>query len=311
MQHIYKPEAKEEDAGYSIPKILVAVLFLFLIGAGVYIYFQKRKLKTSVTYLIDEKKQTEKDLNEIIEKYNLAIDDNDNLEGDLVDERDFIIKYRDSISNVKDKDLKQIDDYKKKLSELKETRTVQFKEVLRPVASPLDAISNTKKTTSVQNEENTSEEQSPFSEAATLNKDTTSIDENKAAPVAKSTTFNRVETPPIYPGCNRGTPTQKKVCFTKKIKKHLYRRFDATIIGDLNLSPGKKRIWLNFNIDKFGNVVNVKAKAPKDMSSKAKIVLEEEAIQVIKKLPKMTAAIQNGKAVQISYSVPLTLVVPE
>jgi len=98
MAYKYDSEIEEQDEGYSIPKILVAILFLVLIGAGIYIYFQQKKLDTSISYLLNSKKEAEQDLNEMIEKYNLAIEDNGSLEGDLFDERDQLIKYRDSIN---------------------------------------------------------------------------------------------------------------------------------------------------------------------------------------------------------------------
>ena len=44
MSQIYNHEVEEEDAGYSLPKILVAVLLLLMVGAGIYIYLQKKKL---------------------------------------------------------------------------------------------------------------------------------------------------------------------------------------------------------------------------------------------------------------------------
>ena len=52
---------------------------------------------------------------------------------------------------------------------------------------------------------------------------------------------------------------------------------------------GKKRIIMLFKIDKVGNIVDIKAKAPHPR-------LQKEAIRIIKLLPKMKPGRQRGKA---------------
>ncbi len=337
MSYIYEPEIEEEDAGYSIPKILVAVLIFILIGAGAYIYLQQKKLKTSVSYLLDAKKQVELDLNQMIEKYNLAIDDNSLLEDDLKDERDFIIRYRDSIRGMKSEDFKEIANFKKTISELKQVSAIQFenlstsneslektdetKTIVEEKSTNTSTGINTKKTnnnSSTQktiksaetldtlNNEISSLEKEEFSETVEkLIEDGEKPKEVKLKTTEKkvtSTTFNRVEIPPTYPGC-KGSPSEKKACFAKKVKKHLSRKFDANIVDNLDLSSGQKRMWVHFNVDKFGNIVNIRASGPHQD-------LEREAVRIMSKLPKMVAAKQNGHSVQISYSVPITFKIP-
>lgn len=308
MSYIYEPEVEEEEGGYSIPKILVAILLLILVGAGIYIYVQQKKLTTSITYLLDSKKQVEQDLNQMIEKYNLAIDDNGSLEDDLLEERDQIIRYRDSIMNVKEDDVKEIEDFKRTISRMKEESAIQFKqetskEVTATVAKDNEGEGETDKLadsltideTISQVLASTEDEEEKSTEPET---ETKPVEEK----VVTSTTFNRVEIPPIYPGCNEGSANEKKACFAKKVKKHLSRKFDSNIIDDLNLSAGKKRVWVHFNIDEFGNIAGVSARGPHKK-------LEDEATRVIKGLPQMKPASQNGNAVQISYSVPITIMV--
>jgi protein TonB len=313
MSYIYEPEIEEEDGGYSIPKILVAVLILVLMGAGAYIYLQQRKLTTSVSYLLDSKKQAEQDLNEMIEKYNLAIDDNGSLEGELRKERDALIKYRDSIKNIKEKDLSKEANFKQTIQKLKEKSAIQF------ITPP-----PVKEATPIVINETPSEKSENSTEIVEENKETTSVKANTEEPakteVASTekvktpepnktfTTFKRVEIPATYPGCS-GNATQKRACFSKKVKSHLARKFDASIIDGFDLKPGRKRIWINFDVDKFGRVVNITARGPGDMPRSPKKKLENEAVKVIKKLPKMVAARQNGSSVEMNYSVPVSFVV--
>lgn len=55
-----------------------------------------------------------------------------------------------------------------------------------------------------------------------------------------------------------------------------------------------------FVIDKNGDVTNIKTKAPEGCQ-----LLEDEAIRIVKLLPKFKPAIQRGKAVSISYAQPI------
>ena len=53
-----------------------------------------------------------------------------------------------------------------------------------------------------------------------------------------------------------------------------------------------------FKIDKNGNVTGVRARAPHKS-------LEDEAIRVIRLLPKMKPGLQDGKPVVVPYSLPI------
>ena len=312
MAYKYDSEVEEQDEGYSIPKILVAVLLLVLIGAGTYIYFQQKKLNTSISYLLNSKKQAEEDLNEMIEKYNIAIEDNGSLEGDLFDERDQLIKYRDSIKNIKKEDLQKDTDFKNTISKFKKKSSVSS--ISLPEINGATKIQ--KKTNSISSNETSTLNSIPANNSpvtkteVTSNADTSKTTKKKVeTPVeSKNTTFKRVEIPPIYPGC-KGSIVEKKLCFEKNIIKHLSRKFNTSIIDDLDLEEGQKKIWINFDINKNGEVVNVTARAPKSMPIRAKEKLESEAIRAIKKIKRMTPAKQNGEAVNMNYTVPLTILV--
>lgn len=320
MAYNYDANPEEQDAGYSIPKILVAVLLLVLVGAGTYIYLQQKKLDTSISFLLNSKKEAEQDLNEMIEKYNLAIEDSESLEGDLLDERDRIINYRDSIRNIKDEDLKKDTDFKKTISDLKKRSSVETVNIIPVNNTSLSRIqTNTtipaeNSTPSVDNTKDPQEEnETTVSETETENTSDTAKTEDVVAvetvvPTKISTTFKRVEMPPTYPGCE-GTAEEKRTCFAAKVKKHLSRKFNSSAIDYLDLETGTKKIWINFDIDKHGNVINVTARSPKNMPARDKNKVEAEAIRAIKKMPKMKPAKQNGKFVDINYTVPLTILI--
>jgi protein TonB len=324
MSYIYDPEIEEEeDDGYSIPKILVAILLLVLIGAGLYIFNQQRKIKDVVFMLKSEKDQVDRELSEMIEKYNLAIDDNEYLADELSEERDRIIRFRDSIRNVRKEDFDKNKSLQSTIASLKSNSALDFSSDNTPVTTPttetITVNSDENKSLIPENSnsitpgdedviaENTDSPPASISDINTAQE--TSVKEpdqnnNKAKTTETSTapqSFTRVEIPPTYPGCS-GSIADKKACFNSKVRSIITKKFDPSIAADLDLESGTNRVYVAFTVDKFGNVTNIKAKGPHER-------LEREAIKATQSLPKMTAARQNGVPVDVNYNVPITFIV--
>lgn len=113
--------------------------------------------------------------------------------------------------------------------------------------------------------------------------------------------FAIIENVPVYPGC-KGTNAQKKKCMVEKITKHVGRKYNTGLASDLGLSPGKKRVYVQFKIDRTGKITDVRARGPHKR-------LEKEAIRVVSLLPDMTPGKQRGRPVGVKYTLPITLVV--
>jgi len=109
--------------------------------------------------------------------------------------------------------------------------------------------------------------------------------------------FAVIENVPIYPGCESGNNEAKKKCMSEKIADFVNKKFNTDLAGDLGLS-GRQRINVIFKIDKNGDIVGVRARAPHPK-------LEAEAARVINLLPKMKPGKQRGKAVTVPYSLPI------
>ncbi|MAO10915.1 MAG: energy transducer TonB [Flavobacteriaceae bacterium] len=110
--------------------------------------------------------------------------------------------------------------------------------------------------------------------------------------------FAVIENVPVYPGCeNENGNNAKKRCMSEKVQKFVQKKFDTELANDLGLD-GKQRIFVQFKINKSGNIVDVRARAPHPR-------LEREAVEVVKSLPKMTPGMQRGKAVGVLYSLPI------
>ncbi|MBS3992156.1 MAG: energy transducer TonB [Bacteroidetes bacterium] len=116
--------------------------------------------------------------------------------------------------------------------------------------------------------------------------------------VVEDVPFAIIEDVPVFPGCT-GSKEQKRECLSDKISQHVNRKFNADLAQELGLSPGKKRIFVMFKIDKNGDVTDIEARAPH-------VRLEKEAIRVIESLPKMQPGKQRGRPVGVKYSLPIT-----
>ena len=115
--------------------------------------------------------------------------------------------------------------------------------------------------------------------------------------------FAVIENVPIFPGCEKGNNDAKKKCMSEKIQKFVQKKFNTDLAADLGLS-GRQRINVIFKIDKTGNVVGVRSRAPHPK-------LEQEAARVINLLPKMKPGKQRGKAVTVPYSLPIVFQVQD
>jgi len=116
--------------------------------------------------------------------------------------------------------------------------------------------------------------------------------------IVENVPISLLEEVPVFPGC-KGTRAEKINCLNKKIKKHVLRRFNNELAGELGLASGKNRIWVVFRIDPKGNVTEIQVKAPHPR-------LKKEAVRVAKTLPKMIPGKQGGVPVGMKYTLPIS-----
>jgi len=113
-----------------------------------------------------------------------------------------------------------------------------------------------------------------------------------------STSFLTPDRHAVFKGCNEKLSNDKlKMCMSEKIAKLINKNFNTDLAGNLGLT-GRQRIFMNFKIDSEGNVIDAKARATHPE-------LRQEAIRVIKLIPKMQPATKDGTPVIVPYSIPL------
>ncbi len=110
--------------------------------------------------------------------------------------------------------------------------------------------------------------------------------------------FTFVEDVPVFPGCEglKGNE-ERKECMSSKISNFVNRNFNTGLGQQLGLT-GTNLVIVSFVVNKEGQVEQIQARAPHP-------ALAEEAKRVIKELPPMKPGRQRGKAVPVSYSIPI------
>ncbi len=103
---------------------------------------------------------------------------------------------------------------------------------------------------------------------------------------------------PVFPGCESVIDKEKKFeCFQKNLSNHILRNFNNELAIEYGLT-GKHKIMVTFVINTFGDVVNIKARAPHPE-------LKKEVIKAVNSLPKMKPAQQGFKKVSVTYALPV------
>ncbi len=110
--------------------------------------------------------------------------------------------------------------------------------------------------------------------------------------------FAVIDEVPTFPGCESYGQKAKKECMSNLVNEFVSKNFNTALGKELGLT-GIKRVYVRFKIDDQGNVVNVESRGPHPK-------LEEEAVRVVSKLPKMQPGKQRGKAVGTLYALPIT-----
>ena len=111
--------------------------------------------------------------------------------------------------------------------------------------------------------------------------------------------FQVVESQPVYPGCEKEETKQAKyMCFQRSIMKHVKKNFKYPEIAKEMGIQG--RVIVQFVIGKDGKIKDPKVLRGVDKN------LDREALRIVSKIPGMSPAKQRGKAVQVSFMLPIT-----
>jgi len=120
------------------------------------------------------------------------------------------------------------------------------------------------------------------------------FDEN----VMKAMQFDDVENVPVYNGCENLSKEETKKCFHESITNFIKTEFNSEISKNLNISEVKS-VDAFFQVDENGMISNIKVRD-------SEVTIQAEIARVLRKIPKMKPATQDGRNVPILYSVPFS-----
>lgn len=107
-----------------------------------------------------------------------------------------------------------------------------------------------------------------------------------------------VEQVPIFPGCEDTLSNDaRRQCMSDKMGRFIKRKFDTDKGTDLGLS-GVQKIYVNFKINKLGDIEILGTSAPHEK-------LAKEANRVINKLPNMIPGQHGNTKVDVLYTIPI------
>ena len=116
--------------------------------------------------------------------------------------------------------------------------------------------------------------------------------------------FSLIDEVPTSPSCkDLANNDERRSCIAREISKHVLENFNVKLAEKLGL-VGRQRISVLFKINKKGEVVEVRSRAPHPD-------LEIEAVRVINILPQFTPGKHKGEPVIVPYSLPIIFEVKE
>ena len=113
-------------------------------------------------------------------------------------------------------------------------------------------------------------------------------------------TFTQVESMPVFAGCEEAlTNDERYACMNSQLMAYVSSNFEVTE-RMIQFSRGEK-LFVEFIIEKNGEVRNATIVRGEDE------LIAEEALRVVKSLPRFTPAKMNGKPVRMSYILPINV----
>ena len=110
--------------------------------------------------------------------------------------------------------------------------------------------------------------------------------------------FKDIENAPIYNVCEGLSEEETKKCFKENISKFIKQEFNSSIANALDISE-PQQVAAFFIIDENGNLSGMKIRD-------AELTIQAEIVRVLKKIPTMKPATQNGINVPVLCSILVT-----
>lgn len=110
--------------------------------------------------------------------------------------------------------------------------------------------------------------------------------------------FSKVNKIPLFRKCKNVVDNEQLDCFNTQMIAHVQKYFEYPQMAAEMGIEGK--VYVYFVIDKDGDVVNIKSKGPNGGE-----ILNKMGEMVVSKLPQFIPGMQNGKAANVKYVIPI------
>ena len=110
--------------------------------------------------------------------------------------------------------------------------------------------------------------------------------------------FKDVKNSPIYNGCEGLSEEETKKCFNESIVKFIKEEFNSSIVNALDISE-PQQVAAFFIIDENGKLSGMKIRD-------TEVTIQAEIVRVLRKIPKMKPATQDGINVPVLCSMLIT-----
>ncbi len=115
--------------------------------------------------------------------------------------------------------------------------------------------------------------------------------------------YEVIDKAPVLKGCNKNADKATlKSCFNETVMLHIQKNFDTSKFENLGLEKKKHKANASFTINKKGKVTNIVVKHENN-------VVREEVKQLMKSLKVKKPGFNNGKPVDVSYTIPIVFII--
>lgn len=108
--------------------------------------------------------------------------------------------------------------------------------------------------------------------------------------------FKDLDIQPKFKDCE--ITENHKDCFVDPLSKHVAEHFNPKVAQNIGLEKGTKRVYVQFMINKEGNVEDINVRGPHE-------AIEDEALRVMALLPTVVPGQYGGKNVNVKYTLPI------
>ncbi|WP_115461357.1 hypothetical protein [Winogradskyella aurantiaca] len=106
--------------------------------------------------------------------------------------------------------------------------------------------------------------------------------------------FKDVDLVPVFKGCRNLSKEETKTCFINEVSSFINQEFNLELIKELNL-PDPKEVDAFFIIDATGTLAGMKVR-------NTEVSIQGEILRVLRKMPRMAPAVNNGTNVSVLCS---------